>query len=67
VLVPQESFATSVDEWFEFLIHLRVHIGGNFLIQNKVDGPAAQFKAEQENGYLIASDIFHVHLIRSGS
>ena len=42
-------------------------IGGNFLIQNKVDGPAAQFKAEQENGYLIASDIFHVHLIRSGS
>jgi hypothetical protein len=47
-----------VDERREFLIHLRVHVGGRCLVQNEVDAHAAQFKEEQENEYLIAGDIF---------
>jgi hypothetical protein len=63
VLLTQECFATGVDERFHFLIHIGVHIGGNFLIQHKVDASAAeQFKAEQENGDIISGDVFQMHL-----
>jgi hypothetical protein len=55
---PTECFATGVDERLEFLIHVRVDVGGDCLIQNKVDAPAAQLEPEQENGDLIACDIF---------
>jgi hypothetical protein len=37
-----------MDERFHFLIHIRIHVGGNRCVQNEVDAVAAQFKAEQE-------------------
>jgi hypothetical protein len=50
-----------VNERFHSFIHILVHIGGDSLIQNKVDAVAAQFKAEQKNRHIIPGYIFQSH------
>jgi hypothetical protein len=61
VLVPQQGFAACVDQWFQVFIDIRVHVGGNFLVQHEIDASIAlQFKAEQEDGGVITRDILQL-------
>jgi hypothetical protein len=52
-----------MDKRSQFLVHVRVHIGGNGLVQNEIYAIPTQFKAEQVDRDLVPGQIFQVRLI----